>query len=223
MKRGRIRGRRCGSTGRDHGSAGGGQGHAGEAAGGAARGFAHLHRRHSARCPARGTTLGREAERFMAAGAARARRCRDRHRRGSSSRRRTTTGLLVDGFPRPWPQAEALAEMLGKGGEPLDTVVSINVRRTSSSGGSPRGVSAGSAARCSARRRPARAPAGVTLRRRALPARGRSRGDVRARFDVYARDNRTGAAVLSRRGPPAGDLRRRKPRGDILRVLASLP
>src|SRR2546428_6125995 len=53
------------------------------------------------------------------------------------------------------------------------------------------------------------------MRRRALPARGRSRGDRAGAVRRVRPRHRTGAAVLSRRGPPAGDPRRRKPRGDI--------
>ena len=76
---------------------------------------------------AAGTPLGREAKGYMDKGAlvpdeVIIRMIAERLRRPDAGR-----GFLLDGFPRTVPQAEALAEMLGKGGEPLDAVVSIDV------------------------------------------------------------------------------------------------
>ena len=134
-------------------------------------------------------------------------------------------GFLLDGFPRTVPQAEALAEMLGKGGEPLDTVVSINVPEDE-------------LVRRLAARRVCR-QCGAMFQLDADPAARTGRCDrcggelyqreddreetVRARFDVYARDT----APVLQYYRDAGLLREISGVGSreeiFLRVLASLP
>jgi len=190
------------------------------------RGVAHISTGDILRDARRaGTTLGREAERFMAQGLlvpddvvigiVADRLAAQNHNRG----------FLLDGFPRTVPQAEALAEMLGKGGEPLDAVVSIDVPEDE-------------LVRRLAARRVCR-QCGAMFQLDADPAARTGRCDrcggelyqreddreetVRARFDVYARDT----APVLQYYRDAGLLREISGVGSreeiFLRVLASLP
>jgi adenylate kinase len=78
---------------------------------------------------AAGTELGQQAARFMTAGKLVA----DEvviglvdERLGDADAKK---GFILDGFPRTVPQAEALGELLGRRGAPLDHVLSIDVPR----------------------------------------------------------------------------------------------
>lgn len=76
-----------------------------------------------------GTTLGKEAEGYMKAG----KLVPDSVVIGLVEERigqpDAAKGFILDGFPRTVPQAEALAELLGRRGAPLDAVVQIDVDR----------------------------------------------------------------------------------------------
>ena len=76
-----------------------------------------------------GTTLGKEAERFMSAGHL----VPDSVVIGLVEERLaeadTAQGFILDGFPRTVPQAEALEALLAKLDKPLDAVLQIDVSR----------------------------------------------------------------------------------------------
>lgn len=78
---------------------------------------------------AQGTPLGREAEGIMKAG----KLVPDSVVIGLVEERvaqsDAATGFILDGFPRTVPQAEALASVLARRGQPLDAVVQIDVPR----------------------------------------------------------------------------------------------
>ena len=78
---------------------------------------------------ANGTTLGKEAESYMNSG----RLVPDSVVIGLVAERialpDAQSGFVLDGFPRTVPQAEALQDLLGKVGRPLDVVVQIDVPR----------------------------------------------------------------------------------------------
>jgi len=78
---------------------------------------------------AKGTALGKEAESFMNSG----RLVPDSVVIGLVAERialpDANAGFILDGFPRTVPQAEALQDLLGKVGRPLDFVVQIDVPR----------------------------------------------------------------------------------------------
>jgi adenylate kinase len=78
---------------------------------------------------AAGTTLGREAEKFMSAG----KLVPDSVVIGLVEERANqpdaVKGFILDGFPRTVPQAEALSELLAGRKTPLDAVLQIDVPR----------------------------------------------------------------------------------------------
>ncbi len=78
---------------------------------------------------AAGTALGKEAEKFMSAGAL----VPDSVVIGLVDERIAlpdcAKGFILDGFPRTVPQADALAAVLAKKSTPLDAVVQIDVPR----------------------------------------------------------------------------------------------
>jgi adenylate kinase len=78
---------------------------------------------------AAGTALGKEAEKFMSAGAL----VPDSVVIGLVDERIAlpdcTKGFILDGFPRTVPQADALAAVLAEKSTPLDAVVQIDVPR----------------------------------------------------------------------------------------------
>jgi adenylate kinase len=76
---------------------------------------------------AAGSALGKEANKYMSAGAL----VPDSVVIGLVEERvalpDAAKGFILDGFPRTVPQAEALSELLGRMGTPLDAVVQIDV------------------------------------------------------------------------------------------------
>ena len=136
----------------------------------------------------------------MDAGRARARRRRDRPRRGAARRRRTAPGASSSTASRaPCAQAEALDALLARRGPTLDAVVAVEVPRDELI----RRLSGRLVCRrCGAMfhrelNPPAQARTLRPLRRRALPARGRPAREHRGPARALRPGDRPAGGVLS--------------------------